>query len=97
MATAPKKRRTRVTKKSLADVVKRYNEVTLKVAFYEAILELCREHFAYHDGMEPKSIVVSLDGRRVPEPMIAEILNVIKENQLTPLLKELEKLNKQKV
>ena len=47
--------------------------------------------------MEPKSIVVSLDGRRVPELMIAEILNVIKDDQLAPLQKELDKLNKQKV
>ena len=92
-----RKRRSRTTKKSLAEVVERYNDVTLMVAFIEAILELCNEHFAYHDGMEPKSIVVSLDGRRVPEPMIAEILDQIKNQQLAPLQKELDKLNKQKV
>jgi hypothetical protein len=93
----PRKRRSRSTKKSLAEVVERYNDVTLTVAFIEAILELCNEHFAYHDGMEPKSIVVSLDGRRVPEPMITDILAKIKDQQLVPLQKELAKLNKQKV
>jgi hypothetical protein len=96
--TAPKKRRRSTsTKKSLADVVERYNDVTLMVAFLEAILELCNEHFAYHDGMEPKSIVVSLDGRRVPEHMISEMLSKIEKEQLAPLQKELDKLNKQKV
>lgn len=96
--TEPKKRRARAaTKKSLSEVVERYNDVTLMVAFYEAILELINEHFAYHDGMEPKSIVVSLDGRRVPEHMITDIITKLKEQQLHPLQKELDKLNKQKV
>ena len=98
MAETPTKPKRKVkSSRSLSDVVTRYNDVTLMVAFLEAILELCHEHFSYHDGMEPKSIVVSLDGRRVPELMIAEILNVIKDDQLAPLQKELDKLNKQKV
>ena len=97
MAETKKRRGHPSVKKSLADVVERYNDVTLMVAFIEAILELCNEHFAYHDGMEPKSIVVSLDARRVPEHMISEILSKIEKEQLTPLQKELDKLNKQKV
>ena len=94
---ATRKTPTRSKKRSLASIVERYNSVVLEISFYEAILELCNEHFAYHDGMEPKSIVVSLDGRRVPEEMITEILNTIHKTHLTPLLKELDKLNKQKV
>ena len=96
--TETKKRRKRpTTKKSLSEIVDRYNDVTLMVAFLEAVLELCNEHFNYHDGMEPKSIVVSLDGRRVPERIITDILSKIEKEQLNPLQKELDKLNKQKV
>ena len=97
MAEGTKRRRKTSPKKSLAEIVKRYNEVTLMVSFYDAILELCNEHFSSHDGIEPKSFVVSEDGRRVPEEMISDILSTIEEKQLSPLKKELDRLNRQKV
>ena len=93
-----KKTRTRAAPKtSLAKVIERHNEITLLIAFYEAVLETCEENFVYRDGLEPKSLVVTNDGRRVPEDMISSVISKIRTTLLTPLEKELNQLNKKKV
>lgn len=87
----------RTKKKTLAQVIERHQEVTLQIAFIEAVLELCSEHFVYRDGVEPKSIVVSNDGRRVTDDMVSTVLEEIKTKNLKPLITEMNRLNKIKV
>ena len=82
---------------SLADAIERYNQTTLKIAFAEAVLELALEHFAHHDGMEPKSLVVTSDGRRVPESVIQEVLQEIKKKVLEPSQAEIQGLEKVRI
>lgn len=91
------KKRARATKTSLSKVIARHNEITMLIAFYEAILETCEENFVYRDGLEPKSLVVTNDGRRVPEDMISEVLSTVRKTLLNPLERELSQLNKKKV
>ena len=87
----------RQKKKSLDEVIARHNEVTLKVAFVEALMDMSTEHFVHHDGLEPKSLVVTTDGRRVPEPVINDTLEELKTKLHAPLMKELASLKKVKI
>lgn len=82
---------------SLNEVIMRHGELTLQIAFVEALLELATEHFAHHDGLEPKSLVLTNDGRRVPETTVAVVINEIRGEILAPLNRELDKLKKVKV
>lgn len=82
---------------SLDEVIKRHGEITLQIAFVEALLELATEQFAHHDGLEPKSIVLTNDGRRVPEATVAQVIDDVRSQTLAPLTKELDKLKKVKV
>lgn len=87
----------RQRKKSLDEVIERHNVVTLKVAFVEALLDMSTEHFVHHDGLEPRSLVVTSDGRRVPESVINETLEELKTKLHAPLQKELASLKKVKI
>jgi hypothetical protein len=90
--------RTRKTKtRSLDEVINRHHEITLQIAFVEALLDMSTEHFVHHDGLEPKSLVVTSDGRRVPEVIISTTIQELKDKLLTPLTKELNSLKKVKV
>ena len=84
-------------KKSLEELIRRHAELTLEIAFIEAVVETSNENFAHHDGLEPKSLVVTSDGRRVPEGVVSSCIDEIKRLALNPRLKELEKLKKVKV
>jgi hypothetical protein len=83
--------------KTLDEVIARHADVTLKIAFVEAVLELSIEHFAHHDGLEPKSIVLTNDGRRVPETTVASVIEELRAAILDPLNAELDELKKIKV
>jgi len=87
----------RSTKKSLDELIHRHAELTLEVAFIEAIIETSHENFAHHDGLEPKSLVVTNDGRRVPEDVVSSCIEELKKTILGPRIKELDKLKKVKV
>jgi hypothetical protein len=93
----PRKTRAKPKAKSLDDVIKRHNEVTLQIAFVEALLDMSNEHFVHHDGLEPKSLVVTHDGRRVPETIINQTIQDLKDKLLNPLTKELASLKKVKL
>ena len=93
----PRARSRAAPKTPLSKVIARHNEITLLIALYEAVLETCEENFVYRDGLEPKSLIVTNDGRRVPEDMISDALSTIRSTLLTPLEKELNQLNKKKV
>lgn len=93
----PRKTRAKPKPKSLDDVIKRHNEVTLKLAFVEALLDMSNEHFVHHDGLEPKSLVVTSDGRRVPENIINSTIQEMKDKLQSPLVKELASLKKVKL
>ena len=88
----------RATKKqSLDTLIKRHAELTLEIAFIEAVVETSNENFAHHDGLEPHSLVVTSDGRRVPEAVVSECIEEIKDKILAPRVKELEKMKRVKV
>lgn len=89
--------KSKTSRTSLVQIIERHNEITLLIAFYEAVLETCEENFVYRDGLEPKSLVITNDGRRVPEDMISKVLTEIKSTLLIPLQDELTQLNKKKV
>jgi hypothetical protein len=82
---------------SLDDVIRRHSEVTLQIAFVEALLDMSNEHFVHHDGLEPRSLVVTSDGRRVPEDVINKTIADVKDKLLNPLNKELARLKKVKL
>ena len=84
-------------KKSLEEFIHRHAELTLEIAFIEAVVETSNENFAHHDGLEPKSLVVTSDGRRVPEDVVSSCIEEIKRLALSPRLKELDKLKKVKI
>jgi len=90
-------RRSTTKKKSLEELIIRHGELTLEIAFIEAVIETSNENFVHHDGLEPKSLVVTSDGRRVPEGVVSACIEEIKSAVLAPRLKELEKLKKVKV
>ncbi len=87
----------RKVKKSLQDLIHRHADLTLEIAFIEAVLETSNENFAHHDGLEPKSLVVTSDGRRVPESVVAACIDEIRASLLAPRIKELDKLKKVKI
>jgi len=89
----PRKQKT----KSLQDLIHRHGDLTLEIAFIEAVLETSNENFAHHDGLEPKSLVVTSDGRRVPESVVGSCIDEIRALMLAPRLKELDKLKKVKI
>ncbi len=82
---------------SLAEMLSRHNDLTAKIAFMEALLDLCRSSFEYQDGVEPESLVVTDDGRPVGSDIVTELLTSVESSCLTPLRKELEKLSKVKL
>jgi DNA-binding transcriptional regulator YbjK len=82
---------------TLDQVMARHGDVTLRIALVEAALELMTEHFAHHDGLEPRSIVLTNDGRRVPEATVSLVIDEMRATLLDPLNKELEKLRKVKI
>lgn len=82
---------------TIKELVQKHNDLTLKVTFLEAVLELSRENFGQHDGLEPKNMVITSDGRRVPEVMIESLLTQIEKALLQPLQQELQKLDAKKV
>jgi hypothetical protein len=84
-------------KETLRDLIERHNELTLRIEFINAVLDMSRESFAHHDGLEPKNIVITPDGRRVQEHMIESILLEMQTKILDPLQNELKRLNSKKV
>jgi len=82
---------------SLIDLIHKHNEITLRIAFFEAVLDLCRSTFEYQDGVEPESLVMTEDGRAVGADLVTRALAEIETNSLSPLRKELEKLSKVKM
>ncbi len=87
----------KVPQVTIKELVQKHNDLTLKVTFLEAVLELAKENFGQHDGLEPKSMVITSDGRRVPEVMVESLLNQIEKTLLQPLQNELDKLDSKKV
>lgn len=90
-------RRAKPQQQSLKDMLVRHNDLTLQIAFVEALLGLCRETFEYQDGVEPESLVITDDGRQVGSDVVTRVLSEIELNSLTPLKKELERLSKVKM
>lgn len=82
---------------SVSDLLERHADVTLKIAFIESILDMCKENFASHDGLEPKNLVLTHDGRKVPNSVIDSIFTEIEKNMLEPLQNELKKISSIKV
>ena len=80
-----------------SELISSYNETTLKVAFIDAVLSMATENFLMHDGLEPPNMVVTDDGRRVPEELIQSILLEIKDTMYAPLIDELKSLGEIKV
>lgn len=88
-APAPKK-----SAPSLKDVIDRHNTITLELAFVDALFETVSENFSHHDGLEPRSLVVTSDGRRVPEVVITSVMARVRDAIQSPLVKELDELKK---
>lgn len=82
---------------SVSDLLKRHSDLTLRISFIESILEMCTESFSYHDGLEPKNLVLTQDGRRVPNDVVDTILNEITKTMLKPAQDELRKISSIKV
>lgn len=82
---------------SVSELLKRHSDLTLRIAFIESILEICTESFSYHDGLEPKNLVLTQDGRRVPSDVVDTILNEITKTMLKPSQDELRKISSIKV
>jgi len=79
---------------SLRDVIERHNTVTLELAFIDALCETVSERFCHHDGLEPQSLVLTSDGRRVPEPVINHVMARLRDALHAPLTRELDELKK---
>lgn len=79
---------------SLQDVINRHNNVTLEIAFMDALFEIVSERFCHHDGLEPQSLVLTSDGRRVPESVVISIMARLRDAIHAPLIKELDELKK---
>ena len=79
---------------SLHDVIHRHNTVTLEIAFVDALFEIVSERFCHHDGLEPQSLVLTSDGRRVPESVVISIMARLRDAIHAPLIKELDELKK---
>ncbi len=82
---------------TISDILETHLKLTLRIAFLESILDMCYENFSGHDGLEPKSLVLTQDGRRVPNDLVDSILSEINKNMLEPSQNELKKLNSIKV
>lgn len=82
---------------SVAELLKRHSDLTLRISFIESIVEMCTESFSYHDGLEPKNLVLTQDGRRVPSDVVDSILNEITKTMLKPAQDELRKISSIKV
>jgi hypothetical protein len=82
---------------SIKQLIDKHNELTLRVTFVQAVLDITRQNFGQHDGLEPANLVVTSDGRRVPEAMIQSIINEMDKLLLVPSQNELKKLESRKV
>jgi hypothetical protein len=82
---------------SIKQLIDKHNDLTLRVTFIQAVLDITRQNFGQHDGLEPTNLVVTSDGRRVPEAMIQSIINEIDKLLLVPSQNELKKLESRKV
>ena len=89
--------RKKVVKKSLAEVIQEHHELNLRSAFIEALLDLASESFVQHDGLEPKSFVVTNEGVRVPEAVIEEVIDKIEEDLLLPLKARIQEIEETSV
>jgi len=83
--------------KNVKELIKNHHDITLKLAFIDAVLSLSSENFMHHDGLEPPSMIITDDGRRVPEPVIQEMMDELKKRIRVPLEQELSKLNRVKL
>ena len=86
-----------MAKQTLEDVVRRYNELDLEITAVHEVIALVEQEFASRDGIQPKNIVLTDDGRRVPPQNFSIIISQIKTLILNPLKQERSDLKDMKV
>ena len=86
-----------MSKKTIEDVVRRYNELELEITAVEEVISLVEQEFSSRDGIQPKNIVVTDSGRRVPTQNFEIIVSQLRKLLLNPLKEERAKLKEMKV
>ena len=86
-----------MSKKTIEDVIRRYNELELEVTAVEEVIALVEQEFSSRDGIQPKNIVVTDSGRRVPTQNFGIIISQLRTLLLNPLKEERAKLKEMKV
>jgi hypothetical protein len=82
---------------SIKALIEKHADLTMRLTFVQAVLEITKENFGQHDGLEPKNLVVTSDGRKVHETTIESTINDMERLLLKPLQDELKKLESRRV
>lgn len=82
---------------NMKQLLQKHADLELRRAAAEECLTLIRSEFSSRDGIPPKSIVLTQDGKRVPPSTFNEILDQITNTVLFPILNEMSTLEEKKL
>lgn len=78
-----------MAKKTVQEIIQRYNELELEITALSEGLGLLEQEFCSRDNIQPKSIVVTEEGRRVPAEVFNALISELRIKMLKPLEEEL--------
>lgn len=84
-------------KQTVERIIQRYNQLELEITAVEEVIALVEQEFGSRDGIQPKNIVVTDSGRRVPADNFSIILSQLRTLLLNPLKDERASLKDMKV
>jgi hypothetical protein len=86
-----------MTKLTLKGILDKHTHLDLMLTALEESINLIKSEFGSRDGLPPKNIVLTKDGKRVPPHIFSNILHTLEKEHVIPLRDEITHLEEMKI